>query len=113
MSSDYFIGSAPVTPTTACSNKDLDATYNTRMETIIDSTIISRENGTEMLISSRPHSDNDITMVPGDGSDVLGTAGDVIIGINSPTVSMLCCFFHRFSNVFIRMRFFLHCPQVG
>ena len=90
MSSDYFIGSVPATPTSAYSGKDLDTLCNNiRMETIIDSTIISRENSREMLVSSRPQSSNDVKMYEGDGSDVLGTAGDVIVGTNR-----IVCNFH-------------------
>ena len=85
MSSDYFIGSTPATPR-SYSKKELDALYNNmRMETVIDSAIISRENSDrEMLISSRPQSGNDITCSAAtteDGAHVLGVGGDVIIGI--------------------------------
>ena len=84
MSSDYFIGSMPTTPTTAFSNMELDKMYkNNHMETIIDSTIISGENSEEMFMSSRPQSDHEKIVAELDDPILLGTAGDVIVGMNS------------------------------
>ena len=81
MSSDYFIGSVPTTPTTAYSNAELDKLYkDDRMETIIDSAIISRENSGEMLVSSKLQEDHDLSSTLLDDPIMLGTAGDVVVG---------------------------------
>ena len=80
MSSDYFI--EVLCNASFLRKKELDALYNNmRMETVIDSTIISRENSDrEMLISSRPQSGNDITCsATEDGAHVLGVGGDVMV----------------------------------
>jgi hypothetical protein len=76
MSSDYFLGSTTPRDVSSIDFDNVQSHSPIQMETIIDSTVISRDNR-DVMVSSRNQKMDDLA--EDTGAD-LGTAGDVVVG---------------------------------